>query len=89
MSGADQFKAWIKRRRFETYKAAATYLGLDQSIVTKIANGKRNPGLAMALRLERLAGIPVKAWESGASDSSVKGRRGKPRNAMRTKGLAV
>ena len=75
MSGAELFKDWIKRSDFGTYTAAADYLGLDKSIVTKLANGARRPGRDNAVKLEQQTGIPVAAWGSDASDSSRGGTR--------------
>lgn len=80
MSGADQFKQWIESRGFKTYTAAAAYLGLDKSIVTKLANGRRCPGRTNALKLQTQTGIPVSAWGSDTADKSKTRRRLKRRN---------
>lgn len=67
--GPQELKDWINRRDFN-YEEAARYLGLDPSVVTKLANGTRNAGLKIALIIERKTGIPVEAW-SDLSDKSV------------------
>lgn len=71
MNGPALLTDWIKRMKFKTYVDAAEYLGVDKSILTKLANGTRAAGLTIALRLERKTGIPVEAWESDAADEMV------------------
>jgi transcriptional regulator with XRE-family HTH domain len=63
MSGAEQFKDWMRRRGF-TQADAARYLQLDEPYVSVLSSGKRTPGLDNAIHLERLTGIPVEAWAS-------------------------
>lgn len=62
-SGPEQLRDWIERRGFN-YEETARYLGLDPSVVTKLANGTRHAGLKIALVIERKTGIPVEAWAS-------------------------
>ena len=68
-SGSEQFKDWMRRRIF-TQADAARHLQLEESYVSVLANGKRSPGLATAIKLERLTGIPVEAWASTERDES-------------------
>lgn len=67
-SGPQQLTDWIRRRGF-SYEETARYLGLDPSVVTKLANGTRNAGLRIALVIERKTGIPVEAWASVDADT--------------------
>lgn len=71
-SGAEQIKDWMRRRGFKNADAAR-YLQFDEPYVSVLASGKRTPGLANAIILERLTGIPVEAWASRAVDESVEG----------------
>lgn len=59
----------MSRREFNN-QAASDYLGLDKSVVTKLASGLRKAGLKIALLLERKTGIPVEAWVSDDADES-------------------
>ncbi len=61
---------WCERMKFPTNKAACDYLGLAESTVCKLRKGTREAGLDVALKLERLTGIPVEAW-SDVSDTLV------------------
>ena len=67
-SGPEQLKDWIRRRDFN-YEETARYLGIDPSVLTKLANGTRNAGLKIALIIERKTGIPVEAWSSVDADT--------------------
>lgn len=89
MSGADQFKQWIKVKGFKTKTQAAKFLGLDKSIVTKLANGQRCPGRTNALWLLDKTGIPVSAWESTPAGKSKSRRRPKRRNLKMDKASTV
>lgn len=59
--GPAQLKDWMLRRRF-LQKEAAEYLGMDETFVSQMVNGKRTPGLENAVHIERMTGIPVEAW---------------------------
>lgn len=67
--GSEQIRDWMKRREFRN-EEAATYLGIDAAVMTKLANGSRNAGLKIALIIERKTGIPVEAWASDDADIS-------------------
>lgn len=68
MTGPVQLKDWIDRREFN-FQEAARYLGLDPSVVTKLAKGTRGAGLDIAIIIERKTGIPVDAWASVDPDT--------------------
>jgi plasmid maintenance system antidote protein VapI len=67
--GPKELRDWMDRRGFNCEEAARN-LGMHPSMLTKLANGTRNAGLKIALRIERKTGIPVEAWESDQSDKS-------------------
>ena len=62
-TGAELLKNWIGRSTYKQVDAAVA-LGLTQSYLSLLANGKRVPGRDKAVRIERLTGIPVEAWSS-------------------------
>lgn len=64
------------RRRIFSQADAARHLQLEESYVSVLANGKRSPGLATAIKLERLTGIAVEAWASTEVDGSDEARVG-------------
>jgi len=70
LAGPDLLRAWKVRMKFDSNKQLADYLVLHESTVTKLLKGTREPGLDVALRLERQTGIPVEAW-SDATDTLV------------------
>jgi len=68
--GRSQLRDWMKRREF-TQREAAAYLGIDETFLTKLLSGVRQPGLTNAVKLERHTGIPIEAWmssEQGETD---------------------
>jgi len=60
-SGIEQLQDWMRRKGFNQADAAR-FLGLDQPTMTRIINGTYRPGLTTAVTIERLAGIPTRAW---------------------------
>lgn len=76
MSGAEQFKDWMRRRVF-SQADAARYLAMEVPFISLLANGKRTPGLDNAIKLERMTGIPVEAWASTELDESLVALTGK------------
>lgn len=61
----------MARRGFNQTEAAA-FFEWDITFLSKLLNGHRKPGLTNAIRIERLTGISVEAWEvSGELDNSV------------------
>jgi transcriptional regulator with XRE-family HTH domain len=69
-AGSEQFKDWMRRRGF-TQADAARYLEFEESYVSVLTSGKRSPGLANAILIERHTGIPVEAWTSTELDESA------------------
>lgn len=68
-SGPDQLRDWMRRRGFNQADMAR-YFAWDQSFVSTLLSGRRCPGLDTALRIERLAGIPVEAWAASETDEA-------------------
>lgn len=68
-SGSEQLKDWMRRRGF-TQADAARYLEFDEPYISVLTSDKRTPGLANAILLERLTGIPVEAWVASELDES-------------------
>lgn len=61
--GAAALWAWIERRFEGNQREAAKALGIAFQSLNQILRGKgRRPGLAMALRIERVAGVPAGIW---------------------------
>jgi transcriptional regulator with XRE-family HTH domain len=54
------------------------YLGMDETTISKILKGTRNPGLENAIAIERLTGIPVEAWLPTSRDNSVSDEQPQP-----------
>lgn len=67
-SGFEQLRDWVRRRGFSQLEAAI-YLGWDEASFSKLVNGLRTPGLANAVKIEELTGIPAKAWVSTPVDT--------------------
>jgi transcriptional regulator with XRE-family HTH domain len=68
-SGPEQFKDWMKRRGFNQSETAE-FFGWGENVISQFVNGRRSPGLARAIKIEELTGIPVEAWASSADDES-------------------
>ena len=67
-SGTEQLADWMRRRGF-TQADAARYFGCHRSLLSLLLSGERTPGLASALTIERLTGIPVEAWSETPVDN--------------------
>jgi plasmid maintenance system antidote protein VapI len=83
LTGSEQLVDWMRRRGFNKADAAR-YLEFPAPYVSYLISGDRTPGLANAIKIERLTGIPVEAWtvdESGSerdeSESAVPVTSGK------------
>lgn len=61
LDGRTQLADWITRRGVNQ-REAARILDLDHTFLNQILTGRRVPGLANAVRIERVAGISVEAW---------------------------
>lgn len=68
-SGPGQLIDWMERRGFNR-EETARYLGIDPSVLTKLAAGTRNAGLKIALIIEQKTGIPVESWASVDADTA-------------------
>ena len=68
-SGADLLREWITRKVYKQNEAALN-LGLNETFLSMLVNGKRMPSLDNAVAIERLTGIPVEAWSSRERDNS-------------------
>ncbi len=61
---------WIRRRHF-TQREAAAHFNWDETFVSMLVTGRRTPGLANAVIIERETGIAVEAWLSSGPDKSL------------------
>jgi transcriptional regulator with XRE-family HTH domain len=68
-SGAMQLRDWIDRRGFNQVEGAK-YLGISEPYMSMFLSGRRVPGRDLAVKLERLTGIPVASWSSNTSSAS-------------------
>lgn len=67
-SGQAQLRDWMVRAKL-TQRAAAKLLGMHYTFLSQILRTDRSPGLATALKIERLTGVPVEAWVTTAVDA--------------------
>ena len=82
-SGAEQFADWIERRwplSERRQRDCSEYFGWDESFTSQLLRGSRRPGLANAIRIERMSGIPAKAWVSSELDESAETVPARARN---------
>jgi plasmid maintenance system antidote protein VapI len=61
MTARERLTEWLRRSRMNQ-REAATELGVHWTTLNQILKGRRSPGVKNALRLQRLAGIPVEDW---------------------------
>jgi transcriptional regulator with XRE-family HTH domain len=59
--GSEQLAAWIQRSNLKQVEAARK-LGFDRTTLNKILKRVRTPGRENAIRLQRIAGVPIEAW---------------------------
>lgn len=64
----EAFKDWILRRGWNQ-RIAAKQLGIHYTYVNKMVLGHFRPGLQVALRIERLTGIPARDWMATEVDN--------------------
>lgn len=57
----EQLCAWREEHGY-TIREAADVLGVSSSHLASLLHGRTEPGVRLALRLERLAGVNVHAW---------------------------
>jgi len=60
-SGGAQLQGWLYRLRL-TQAGGAKLLGVSRVKVNQYVNFEARPSLETAIRLEDIAGIPVRAW---------------------------
>lgn len=53
--------AWMRENR-KTNEALGDELGVSHSYVSRLRNNERSPSLSIAVKLERIAGIPPSSW---------------------------
>lgn len=83
VNGRDRLQQWIERSKLNQ-KEAAEVIGIDPVSLSLILNGKREPGLANAVKIERVTGVTVDSWlqsEFSTVASSKPTMNGKPRNS--------
>ena len=61
VSGSEQLRDWMDRRTVNQ-RAAAELLGITEVFLSQLVNAKRQPGLANAIKIERMTGISVESW---------------------------
>jgi len=61
MDGRTRFQQWLDKSQLNQ-REAARLLGVHYTHVNQILSGRRLPGLANAVAIERVTGIPVGAW---------------------------
>lgn len=59
--GSELFKRWMDRHGL-SQRETADQLEWNETFVSKLVKGHRNPGLTNALKIKRLTDIPVEAW---------------------------
>lgn len=61
MDGRERLKRWLERSQINQ-REAARIIGIHFTHLSQILSGRRSPGLANAVVIERETGIPVEAW---------------------------
>lgn len=61
MNGRERLKHWLTRSNINQ-REAARIIGIHFTHLSQILSGRRSPGLANAVVIERETGIPVEAW---------------------------
>ena len=62
-TGHERLRAWRKRKQLTQLSLCEMLGGIDQSQLSRVESG-RQPGLVLALKIERLTRgvVPVKCW---------------------------
>lgn len=68
--GRLQLADWIERRGVNQ-REAAEILEMDHTFLNGILTGRRSPGLATAVAIERRTGVPVEAWMPTSSGKTA------------------
>lgn len=61
MTAQERLREWLLRSRL-TQRGAARVLGFHYTHFNQILNGRRNPGVKNAIKIQRLTGVPVDCW---------------------------
>lgn len=61
VSGPEQLRDWMRRREVNQTEAAEL-LSITGVFLSQLLNNKRSPGLANAIKIERMTGISVESW---------------------------
>lgn len=67
-AGRLQFRTWIDLRFGGSQVKAAQFFGWHESVISQYLSGDRVPATVNAVKIEELAGIPVRAWLLSADD---------------------
>jgi len=73
VNGRKRLAEWLRRSQLNQ-REGARLLGFHWTVINKILSGQRTPGLATALTIERVTGIPVDVWlptSVGQDDETV------------------
>lgn len=78
-------RAWMQRTGHTKQRDVANLFGVHESYVSLLLNFDKAPGRNLAVKIERLTGIPVRAWISSSLDESglVPVHSGKSHNVYR------
>lgn len=62
LHGRDALRTWVERSHY-TQGEVARLIGITDVFLSQILHGHRMPGLATAIKVERLTGVPAGSWE--------------------------
>lgn len=72
-TGSEQLRAWMTRTGHTKQSAVAEMCEIHESYLSMILNGDRVPGRDVAVKIEALTGVPVRAWTlSGVHESEAR-----------------
>lgn len=63
-------RAWMQRTGHTKQRDVADLFGVHESYISLFLNYGRAPGRDLAVKIEQMTGIPVRAWMSSALDDS-------------------
>jgi transcriptional regulator with XRE-family HTH domain len=87
-TAGEQLRAW-RARRGENMREVAARLRCDPSMLSHLECGSRRPRLVLAVKIQRLTGIPCEAWVSSAQDTTPSVDRLAAGNRNKTKRKAA
>jgi len=82
VKGATRLRAWLVREHYSQRELAAA-CQMHYTHINQILSGRRNPGLAIATRIEKLTKIPASIWVPPNESPAEEARRRKLRLARR------